>query len=1012
MSEAFQAEIRRLFDLVLDLPRAERTAVLERECAGDVELEQRVLAILAAAEDESFLGDATLDEQASPVPGAEGWGETHGAESVGDVIGAYKLLEKIGEGGFGSVWMAEQREPVRRRVALKIIKLGMDTKQVIARFEAERQALAMMEHPNIAQVFDAGSTETGRPYFVMEYIKGVPILEFCDAERLDTEARLQLFIRVCQAIQHAHQKGIIHRDIKPSNVLVTLHDGVPVPKVIDFGIAKATHAELTTKTLFTEHRQFIGTPAYMSPEQAEMSGLDIDTRSDVYSLGVLLYELLTGTTPFDMRALLDEGLAEMMRVIREVEPKRPSTRISSLGESSTRTAHQRRVAVESLSSLLKGDLDWIVMKCLEKDRTRRYATANGLADDVARHLAHEAVLASPPSSSYRLRKFYRRNRGPVLVTGAIAGLLIAGIVVLSFLVQWALGEKGRADFEAQQARSSARAEREAKAAAIAEREVAVAAQVRAERELERANEFKGLVSDMFDGVTPEFAQTADTGLLERILGISAQRIESGSIADPLVAAEMHELLGKVYLLLGRFEEAEEHLPESRDLREEHLGADHEETLEARHLVGRLFLDLGELERAEDVHRAVLAQRTARFGADDERVAASRTELGAVLVEQGRYAEALPIFEAQVDWLRRTDGITHRKAPAMILNLATTLWRLQRLEEAELLAEEAATLGLSQLSEHHPDVLAAQNLQGLLLAARGSREAAVRLYEQVLEGQLEVFGDEHPNTWATMNNLAMQYGELGRALEAEQMFVDLIDAGSRSLGEDHPSNLSSRLNLMNLRLQLGRLDPGSLVEYRTLLEALRGADGELASARLGVAANLGFALIDAGRQEDAVEILAPTLDDMRAELGRDHPWTQGTLQELARVYRRLDRFEERLALERERVEFEIDQAKTPGASASLLNALAWKLLTHPLAELHDEPLAVDLAERGLQAEGAQDPARRSALLDTLALAQFRTGDATSALRNQREAIELLAPEDVDESMRERLAEYERAADADR
>jgi len=378
------------------------------------------------------------------------------SEAAGTQIGRYKLLEKIGEGGMGTIWMAEQREPVRRRVALKIIKLGMDTKQVIARFEAERQALAMMDHPNIAKVLDAGATETGRPYFVMEYIRGIPILEYCDQEKVDTRARLELFASVCHAIQHAHQKGIIHRDIKPSNVLVTLHDGVPVPKVIDFGVAKATNCELTTKTLFTEHRQMIGTPAYMSPEQAEMSGLDIDTRSDVYSLGVLLYELLTGTTPFDTRTLLESGFDELLRAIREDEPHKPSTRVSKLGDTGTRTAQQRRVEQKTLSLLLRGDIDWIVMKCLEKDRTRRYETANGLAADIRRHLGDEPVTAGPPSSTYRLRKFVRRNRVQVIATSVVLAALLAGIVATSWgLVQTSLARSAALERQVQDEHASA-----------------------------------------------------------------------------------------------------------------------------------------------------------------------------------------------------------------------------------------------------------------------------------------------------------------------------------------------------------------------------------------------------------------------------------------------------------------------------------------------------------------------------------------------------------------------------
>ncbi|MCB1738726.1 MAG: serine/threonine protein kinase, partial [Gammaproteobacteria bacterium] len=360
MTEHPHEDIRRLFSLTLDAPAEQRESILDRECAGDKGLKQRILKMISAAEDDRFLSDATADA----LQGQDTVDVTFAAnprERAGEQIGRYKLLEQIGEGGFGTVWAAEQREPVKRRVALKIIKLGMDTTQVIARFEAERQALAMMDHPNIAKVFDAGTSETGRPFFVMELVKGVPILEYCDKEKLDTRARLNLFTKVCNAIQHAHQKGIIHRDIKPSNVLITLHDGVPVPKVIDFGIAKATNAELTNRTIYTEHRQMIGTPAYMSPEQAEMSGLDIDTRSDIYSLGVLLYELLTGTTPFAIEELMSKGFAEMMRIIREDEPHKPSTRLSSLGETGTRTALQRGADMRKLSLLLRGDLDWIVM---------------------------------------------------------------------------------------------------------------------------------------------------------------------------------------------------------------------------------------------------------------------------------------------------------------------------------------------------------------------------------------------------------------------------------------------------------------------------------------------------------------------------------------------------------------------------------------------------------------------------------------------------------------------------
>jgi serine/threonine protein kinase len=355
-------------------------------------------------------------------------------DAPGTIIGRYKLLEKVGEGGFGAVYVAEQREPVKRRVALKIIKLGMDTRQVVARFEAERQALALMDHPNIAKVLDAGATEIGRPYFVMELVRGIKITDYSDQNNLSTNERLDLFIKICHAIQHAHQKGIIHRDIKPANVLVTVNDGLPVPKVIDFGIAKATQGELSEKTIYTQFQQFIGTPAYMSPEQAEMTSLDIDTRSDIYALGVLLYELLTGKTPFDQQTLLKAGLDGMRRMIREWEPPRPSTRVSALQDAErTTTAKRRGIDPPKLVHQLRGDLDWIVMKCLEKDRTRRYETANGVAMDVQRYLNDEPVVACPPSQLYKFQKFVRRNKLGVAATSAVAASLLVGLGLSTWL---------------------------------------------------------------------------------------------------------------------------------------------------------------------------------------------------------------------------------------------------------------------------------------------------------------------------------------------------------------------------------------------------------------------------------------------------------------------------------------------------------------------------------------------------------------------------------------------------
>jgi serine/threonine protein kinase/WD40 repeat protein len=447
--------------LEMSTPQA-RAAYLEGACGRDITLRRKVEELLKEHfSNDSLLAGSALERVRPRIA------EFPAEEAPAEMIGRYKLLEKIGEGGFGEVWMAEQREPVKRRVAFKIIKLGMDSRQIVARFEAERQALAMMDHANIARIFDAGVTETGRPYFVMELVRGIKITEYCDQNQLPTHERLKLFILVCQAIQHAHQKGIIHRDIKPSNILVTLHDGMPVPKVIDFGIAKATQQELTDKTLFTNFQQFIGTPAYISPEQAEMSGLDVDTRADIYSLGVLLYELLVGQTPFDAKEMIKGGLDALRQIIREKEPLRPSTKLNTLqGEARTTTGKRRRTEVSKLVHQLRGDLDWIVMKCLEKDRTRRYETANGLAMDIQRHMNNEPVVARPPSAAYQLQKAWQRNKVVFTAVAVVAVALVAGI--------------GVSTWQAIRATRATNGE-------IAQRVAAQRAQTKAESEQQRAN---------------------------------------------------------------------------------------------------------------------------------------------------------------------------------------------------------------------------------------------------------------------------------------------------------------------------------------------------------------------------------------------------------------------------------------------------------------------------------------------------------------------------------------------
>jgi len=446
-----------VFNGAIALPTERRAAYLAEACGSNSALRERVEALLRAyGQSDGFL------EAAPAAAGPAGTMVVPAPiQEVGDMIGRYKIREKLGEGGCGVVYVAEQSEPVRRRVALKVIKLGMDTRSVIARFDAERQALAMMDHPNIAKVLDAGTTETGRPYFVMELVRGIKITEYCDQHNLKTEERIALFIQVCHAVQHAHQKGIIHRDIKPSNILVTLHDGIPVPKVIDFGIAKATEGRLTDQTIYTQLYEFIGTPAYISPEQAEMSGLDIDTRSDIYSLGVLLYELLTGKTPFDSQELLQLGLDGMRRTIREKEPLSPSTRLSTMIDTDlTETARRHRVEAPRLVHSVKGDLDWIVMKALEKDRTRRFDTANALAADLQRYLTNEPVEARPPSNLYRFQKLARRNKAAFAAACAIIAALALGFgISLNLYVKEKAALQRAVAAEKEQSKLRAEAER-------------------------------------------------------------------------------------------------------------------------------------------------------------------------------------------------------------------------------------------------------------------------------------------------------------------------------------------------------------------------------------------------------------------------------------------------------------------------------------------------------------------------------------------------------------------------
>ena len=782
-------------DVVEHHAPAQWTTYLQQACGDDVELRQWVEELLAAHREKDSLLDCVANHTPPTV-------DQPMSEKSGAQIGLYKLLQEIGQGGMGVVYMAVQHEPVRRQVALKIIKPGMDTRQVIARFEAERQALAMMDHPNIARVLDAGSTDTGRPYFVMELVNGIPVTQFCDEQHLTARERLELFIPICQAVQHAHQKGIIHRDIKPSNILVALYDGRPVPKVIDFGVAKATGGQLTDKTMFTGLGQIIGTLEYMSPEQAQRNQLDIDTRSDVYSLGVVLYELLTGDTPFGKQRLRSEALDELLRIIREEEPPKPSTKLSG-SDTLPSVAANRQIEPAKLSALVRGELDWIVMKTLEKDRVRRYETANGLASDIQRYLNDEPVAACPPSAAYRFRKFARRNKAVLVTVGLVAGALVVGLAGTTWQAIRATNAERVAELQYEQAESARRSEAEQRRVAERRREEAEVAKLRAAEEAEVAKAVKSfLQNDLLAQADPANEANRDI-TLRRVLDRAAEKVAGRFEDKPVVEADIRDTLGHTYLGLGAYGEAEKHFARALTLYRETRGATHRDTIASLNNVAALREAMGRYAEAEPLFAEVLEISRKVLGREHSDTVICLNNLAWSLTMQGKYGQAEPLFVEALEIRRRTLGEEHEDVLDSMNDLGSLYLRSRRYELARPLFTQALEVRRRVLGADHPSTLVSLNNLAMLHKADRRYDEAEPLLTEVLAVRRRILGDQHPQTITSMDNLAGVRRAMGRLTEAEQLYQEAIAAAGKTLGDEHPTTLLARFNLAALYQATGR-----------------------------------------------------------------------------------------------------------------------------------------------------------------------------------------------------------------